>query len=851
MTRFALVLCLATGHLLAQAPAYAAPVQPVLDKQRQIDRFAWWDNRDWDWFKARIPFFESPDADIDATYYYRWELATKHMTYGFPETGYIFKEFIRATGWSGRYGAISCPLGLQIYELRWLKDRRITDDYIRYWFNTHGAQPRSYSNWYGDAVWANYLVNGYKDFVVARLPDMEAQYAGWLKERWDPKHRMFHWSGTHDGMERNIASRQTPKLIDGADSFRPTLNSYVYGDILAIANTAELVGDPAKAADYRAKAETLRQKVQAELWDSKRGFFLDQFRDDETSEDGKYHIKAGTLMYQDGRFAGSPYGRQLSGYTPWMFYLPEKDKGYEIAWNGVVDPEIFLAPYGLYTVERRDPQFLVTKPGSGGCWWSGGNWPYADSQTLMAMANVLNDYPQDVIGKADYFKVFAAYTRGQQKNGQPYIAEDSNPDTGEWINDIPNRSEHYFHSSYVDVLISGLVGFRPRADDVVEVNPLVPDEWNYFALDDVAYHGFRLSILWDRDGTRYRRGKGLTILADGKPIATAAKLGRLQGKLPPTAPEIAAVDRPHNFAVNNDGTYFPKVRASFTAKGTAARNVIDGTYYYHDGRPVNRWTTVGSPNATDSVELDFGIQRPVGSVKLYILDDGEGKAVRAPASFALEFWDGSAWKTVPEQKRTPEQPAGHRSNIVEFPIMSVARIRAVFTPQRGSFVGLTEIEAWGHAELPLAQWKMPSDDLALGAKASASYTSSFDRIEQINDGIVASSDGPHNRWTAYKSPNATDWVQLDFPNPVCVGRVEVCLWADGAGVRMPKSYKIQYWAGTQWEDAAEIKRDPAASDSTNIDEITIKPVRIDKLRVTFVHDFPGKSGITELMVWEK
>ncbi len=73
--------------------ASTAPAQ-VLDKRAIFERQTWWDNRDFDWFAARIPAFESPNADIDATYYYRWELVTKHLTYGSPETGYTFTEFI-------------------------------------------------------------------------------------------------------------------------------------------------------------------------------------------------------------------------------------------------------------------------------------------------------------------------------------------------------------------------------------------------------------------------------------------------------------------------------------------------------------------------------------------------------------------------------------------------------------------------------------------------------------------------------------------------------------------------------------------------------------------------------------
>jgi len=59
----------------------------------------------WDWYKSNIPFFECPDADINTTYYYRWELVTKHLTYGSPASGYSFTEFIDRPFWSG--GSVS------------------------------------------------------------------------------------------------------------------------------------------------------------------------------------------------------------------------------------------------------------------------------------------------------------------------------------------------------------------------------------------------------------------------------------------------------------------------------------------------------------------------------------------------------------------------------------------------------------------------------------------------------------------------------------------------------------------------------------------------------------------------
>ena len=681
---------LVSALLLAPFAATSAGAQ-ILDRHEILARQSWWDNRDFDWYSARIPFFESPDSAIDATYYYRWELVTKHLTYGSPETGYTFTEFLDRPFWSGRYGSISCPLGHQFAEVRWMDDPRIIDDFARYWFETPGAQPRSYSNWYASAMWGVYEVTRDTSFLRRVFPYMKRQYAGWIAEHWDSTQRMFRWDGLHDGMERNINSRQTSDIDEGAEGYRPTLNSYMYGDARAIARAAALFGDRATAREYDARAEDLRKRVENELWDQRRELFLHEFAHNESSG-----VRALTRTYDSGPFAGNPHGRELIGYVPWQFELPERGRGYERAWRFLMDTAYFLAPYGPTTTERHDPQFYISPKC---CWWSGNSWPYATTQTLVAMANLLDDYDQSVVTRSDWMKLFGTYTRTQRKNGRPYIAEGANPDNGSWAGfDSYYHSEHYFHSGYVDLVITGVVGLRPRADDTVEVQPMAPDSWNYFALDGVRYHGHKLSILWDRSGNRYRRGRGLTLIADGRTIARSPRLTRLTALLPPSPAAKALVlkQRSSNFAVHNDSAAFPKITASFSAPKNPATFLVDGNYWYHES-PANRWTTIGSRNLRDTVTIDFGVARPIEQVKLYFLDDGIHSQVAAPASYVVQIWEGSAWRDAKIVHRTPIKPTGHLANIVDIKPQPVSRIRVVLTPRRGVAVGMTELEAWGSA----------------------------------------------------------------------------------------------------------------------------------------------------------
>ncbi len=866
-----LAVALASSALVACGDA-GGPRTTVLDRTAQLERFDWWDNRDWDWYAANIPFFESPDAELDATYYYRWELVTKHLTYGSPETGYTLTEFIDRPFWSGSYGAISCPLGHQAYEIRWLRDPRIAEDFARYWFETPGAQPRSYSNWYGDAMWATYAVSGDRDFLRAVYPHMKAQVDGWTAERWDPGKGMYRWVGAWDGMETNINSRLTDDEFGGAEGYRPTLNSYLWADLRALSRAAALLGEGAEAAAYAARADALKARVQEELWDPERGFFFHQFASDE-----KGGIRAGTLTYGSGPYAGDPHGRELIGYVPWQFALP--DPGFEGAWTALLDTARFAAPFGPTTVERGDPQFLVSPRC---CVWSGNAWPYATAQTLKAMANLLHAYDQSVVTRDDYWRLLREYALSQRKDGRPYIAEAADPFTGSWSgHNTFYHSEHYFHSSFVDLVITGLVGLTPLADDALEIAPLAPEEWDFFALDGVRYHGHDVAVIWDRDGTRYGRGAGLSVWADGDVLGRNDALGTLHVTLPPASPRPAAA-RLHDVAVNNGPGHFPFATASSSHPLAPPFYAVDGNRWYHPS-PPNRWVAAPSPEGTDWFEVDFGAERRVQEVALYFLDDADGPrveatgeveasgfpdlpgaagpTVRPPASYDVQHWDGSAWADVPRQSRGPEAPAGRRANRITFPAVATTKIRVVLHHQQGATSGLTEIEAWSADALPLAaagdsSGATPTPVLNLAwnpgdrdhPRVSASFTGETDRVEQAVDGRLSFTRYSRNRWTAHGSPHAEDWLEVDFGEPRSLGRVELYLYGDGRGVAAPRSYRIETWDGAAWVAAAERARTPGTPTAWALNVVALESVETSRLRVVFAHDGALRSGVTELRV---
>lgn len=468
----------------------------------------------WKFLKDNIPLFECPDEDLQRTYYFRWWTFRKHLKQ--TPAGFIVDEFLPSVSWAGNFNSINCAAGHHFYEGRWLHQPQFLDDYARFWFRGDG-EPRRYSFWAADSIWARYLVTGERKLPLDLLPDLIRNYGDWEKQQRDANGLYWQIDGC-DGMEVSI----------GGSGYRATINSYQFGDARAIAHIADLAGKPDIAAVYRAKAAAIKKLVQERLWDKDAEFF-------------KVRPRGENRKLADVR--------EEHGFTPWYFQMP--DPQFAVAWKQLMDPQGFFAAFGPTTAERRHPQYEISYQGHE-CQWDGPSWPYATSVTLTGLANLLNGPPQSVISANDYFQLLKIYSKAQQlklADGRvvPWIDENLNPDTGDWISRTrlktwkdgtwdaekggEERGKDYNHSTYCDLIISGLIGLRPRADDTVEVNPLIPADWDWFCLDRVRYHGHWLTVFWDRTGQHYGQGQGLRVLADGKVIAKSAKLGRVTGPL--------------------------------------------------------------------------------------------------------------------------------------------------------------------------------------------------------------------------------------------------------------------------------------------------------------------------------
>ena len=450
------------------------------------------------WFEKNIPYFDCDDEQLMQIYYFRWLTYRNNIRKIVDEwKGYIISEFLPNVEWSGLYNSISCPAGHHFYEGRWIRDQKYLDAYSEFWF-IKGANPRLYSFPIADAYYNRYLVTGDKAELVKYFNSLDSNYAGWEKSHYLSSLGLYKQIADRDGMENGI----------GGDGVRPTINSYMYGDAMALYKIALLMNNSTAANKYKTKAESLRKNVMEKLWNETEGFF-------ETISTSGASVNV----------------RELIGYVPWYFNLPDDNAKYASAFSQLLDKQGFSAPYGPTTAEQRDSAFMSKlRPG---CRWDGPSWPFATSQTLTAAANLLNNYKNNnSFSKGNWYDLLKTYTKSQYKNGYPWVAEDLHPITGEWIVDY-DRSIHYNHSSYTDTVITGLAGIRPADNDnAVVVNPLLEKgDLKYFMMENVSYRGHDLTVIYDEDGSHYGLQKGLLVYVDGKLSASSEALTSLNVKL--------------------------------------------------------------------------------------------------------------------------------------------------------------------------------------------------------------------------------------------------------------------------------------------------------------------------------
>lgn len=159
-------------------------------------------------------------------------------------------------------------------------------------------------------------------------------------------------------------------------------------------------------------------------------------------------------------------------------------------------------------------------------------------------------------------------------------------------------------------------------------------------------------------------------------------------------------------------------------------------------------------------------------------------------------------------------------------------------PSHGTFAS-TDLAIGGSTSTPA------ETNLAGTATASASYTSPWESIAAINDGIEPSisNDAVNPRWGTWPNSGA-QWAELTWPSAVTLKKAQAYLFDDGGGVRVPASWKLQYWTGAAYADVPGASGYPTATNAYNT--VTFTAVNTTRLRVALTANGTSSVGLLEI-----
>ena len=238
-------------------------------------------------------------------------------------------------------------------------------------------------------------------------------------------------------------------------------------------------------------------------------------------------------------------------------------------------------------------------------------------------------------------------------------------------------------------MISGLCGIRASEGDSLVINPLLDASLSYYCLQDLRYHGHKLTVVYDKDGERYKLGKGLTVMVDGKKVDPIQQNGRWKvfiGR--PVENQSAKSSR--NFALNIEYKGYPSPSASVNTLPDSLYKAIDGRIWYF--REIsNRWTTLGSQSTTDWYGIDFGKGEDISNVRVSLYTDGEKFGL--PENIQLEYKKGSDWVPVKTINQIPSALTANTTNIFTIEKINTKELRVKFMHEN-SQVALTELQCY-------------------------------------------------------------------------------------------------------------------------------------------------------------
>ncbi|GAA0403730.1 hypothetical protein Acor_32960 [Acrocarpospora corrugata] len=801
------------------------------------------------WWAQNVPYIDVPEPAIKKNIYYRWWLMRfNNLDADIP--GQTFQFPTSTEGVLGYNNAIALTQPMHIDDLKYLRNPIYAyGDWLSVGqiskngrFLDNPGDPENWSNSYtqyiAEAAWKSYQIHGGQPGIAGNLARYAEQDVKGQLSFYDHDNNKlieYDWGALTGNDADAVSFHWKPGNMDRAES------AYQYSGALAAAQAYEAIGNTAKGTEMRTLATQIQNAIVNVLWNPNRQLF-------------EHRLKSTNEWV--------PW-KEINNYYPFAVGAIPNTATYRQALRLYDSPaEYPIFPY--YTANQVDKAAAAAagNPGSN-------NFSTINSTVQFRLySSVLRNYPNAWMNATDYKKLLYWNAWAQYVGGNTQW-----PDANEFWADWNGSSINYRSWIHHNILgssnwtvIEDVAGLRPRSDAKVELSP-INIGWTHFMVDNLRYRNADLTIVWDdpADGiTRYPGvPQGYSIFLNGTRVATVnslvpftwdaatgavtttgtvgfnAAFPSLQTPTQVTQSSARMVDMLAKAGVDLTANLTNLAAgATATASSTASGSNVAGAI---DGFPTNEPFWGGNTAATDWYEVNFGAARTFNELRVHFKDSRPANATyRAPASYNIQYLNGSTWTNVPSQTKTPAAPRANY-NLVQFPAISAQRVRIVTTNASGSRSGLTEVKIFNRGGVV----QPPTGNLALSAVPSASFTSAWESVAAVNDGIQppSSNDTVNPRWGCWPQ-TGEQWVDLTWSSAQSLNRAEVYFFDDEQGIDMPASWKLQSWNGTAYVDVPGASGYPLTKNAFN--NVTFTATSTTRLRVVLTGNGTSSVGLLEV-----
>ncbi|WOC32797.1 Ig-like domain-containing protein [Caproicibacterium argilliputei] len=551
------------------------------------------------------------------------------------------------------------------------------------------------------------------------------------------------------GMHYQSSKGNNYARIDGS--------STVYANAVAAAKMYTELGDSANAKLMNDKAEAIRNAMLKEFWYEGSDFDGDKEKDTD-GEGSFLHRQVATnayVPYRDNNmfafsFGVAPTALEKTAYPDYAKYTTQlKDYG---------DPAFYpLFPFYTADQNSITKRVNDLKKGDTDktccdhfAWCNFGNY-------INLLRSSMRYYPVSNINADTYKKLFeyGAWLHTVEPGNTDHLdaneffwSSDFAMDATANSKPTGNLVRSWIHHDTLGMMdysvIEDMAGLQPRLDNKIELWPLNVND-DHFVVDNVRYHNKDLTIVWQKSAGTYEGvPQGFSLYVDGKLVMNNNEMSHViynpeTGTVEkPTDDVPGAVGNNQNTVVNTQA--LPDSSISAASKTSLASNskTVDlfnkaGIDLSHDTENLALSATVtssysgakiervkddstvtgggstfldnskkvahtalfkGTPNASDTIDFDFGSGKAVDTVKLYFYNDRMTNGYGTPASFDISYLDSDgSFKPVADQIRQPAMIASNYNN-VEFPQVTTSKIRVTLHHSTNVSTGVKEIQIY-------------------------------------------------------------------------------------------------------------------------------------------------------------